>query len=122
MVKLATLFITIFIFIQNLIALDISLNGQMYRISIRTENLDYNNLSHRAIMTSNPWWGNSSLAENAAAMVKASIGYHEIFGYGYGPGFIYGTREGGWNGRGGRGGRRLGEHSSQHAQKVDGRL
>ena len=39
-------------------------------------------------MTSNPWWGNSSLAENAAAMV--SIGYHEFPGYGYGPGFIYG--------------------------------
>ena len=98
MKNLVFILIALFIFTQNLLALDISLNGQMYRISIRTQGLDYNNLSHRAIMTSNPWWGNSSLAGNAAAQVKASIGYHEIFGNAYGPGFIYSVSDRGYNG------------------------
>ena len=98
MKNLVLILIVIFIFVKNLFALDISLNGQMYRISIRTQGLDYTNLSHRAIMTSNPWWGNSSLARNAATQVKASVGYHEIFGNGYGPGFVYGVSDRGYNG------------------------
>ena len=55
----------------QLFAYDVTINGNPYRISVVT-NSNFNSVY--SLISSQPWWGNESLATSVAASVQYNLG------------------------------------------------
>lgn len=79
---------TIVAFVTPLRATPFTVDGVTYDITV--QDLKYGDAAAQAILTSTPWWGNETLALDAAAVVGDSLGIGtDWYDGGSGPYFTY---------------------------------